>query len=565
MLLLTVGWGCNRSDDHAAEGTANSDSRTYRPRAWFTEITTEVGLDFIHDSGAKGQLHLAEIMGAGAALFDYDGDGDLDLYLINGNRELPRMVEARAPVNRLYRQEADGRFVDVTVESGLGDGCYGMGVAIGDIDNDGDTDVYLTNFGPDRLFANRGDGTFEDITSRAGLHIEGWSCSATFLDYDLDGYLDLYVTQYIEFNPLKECTDGAGRPDYCGPTALPPVPDILLHNNGDGTFTDTSNQAGITTVAAAGLGVIAEDLNGDGYPDIYVANDAYANQLWINEGDGTFYDAGLITGTAYNWNGVAEAGMGIVAADFDQDGNLDLFLTHLGAETNTLYRNLGGESGFDDVSGESGLGMSSTPFTGFGTCAFDVELDGDLDLLVVNGRVVRGQRRADASVPPPWDQYAEPNLLYINDGHCQFELVSAAGSLCDRVEITRGAAIGDIDADGDLDVLINNIHGPARLFRNDAPRSGRWLCVRAIDPSVGRDAIGATVSVVVGTQRLLRTITSGFSYLSASDPTAHFGLGDVERIDRIEVTWPGGRRETFPPVALDQFVVLNKGNGEFQP
>ncbi len=566
VLLCTLGTSCDRSDERITERSLGSGAGAAGGEAWFTEITSDVRLDFVHESGAKGRLHLAEVMGAGAALFDYDNDGDLDIYLTNGNLELPRMVSAVAPLNRLYRQQPGGRFVDVTIESNLGDGGYGMGVAIADIDNDGDTDVYVTNFGPDKLYRNRGDGTFEDITAEAGIDVAGWSCSAVFFDYDLDGFLDLYVTQYVELNPLKTCTDGAGRTDYCGPTAFPPVHDVLLHNNGGRTFTDVSDKAGIAAIAAAGLGVISEDLNDDGLPDIYVANDAFANQLWINMGDGSFRDDAFITGTAYNWNGVPEAGMGILAADFDNDANLDLFLTHLGAESNTLYRNLGEAFGFSDITGESGLAMSSVPFTGFGTCALDVELDGDLDVIVVNGRVVRGDPCFDAGVPPPWDMYAEPNLFFLNDGTGRFESGDAlAGSLCSRVEITRGLVVGDVDADGDQDVLLSNVQGPARLYRNDAPRLGHWLSIRAVDPELRRDAIGARVSVFIGDRQLIRTITSGSSYLSASEPEAHFGLGDADRPDRVEVRWPGGAREMFHGVPGDQAVTLVRGAGESKP
>ncbi|MCH7572182.1 MAG: VCBS repeat-containing protein, partial [Planctomycetes bacterium] len=344
-----------------------------RPPQWFTEITTDVGLDFIHETGATGELHLPEIMGGGCAMFDFDHDGDLDIYLITANDTLPEAGIADHPVNRLYRQEADGRFTDVTAESGLGDGGYGMGVAIGDIDNDGHPDVYVTNYGPDRLYRNRGDGTFEDVTEAAGIDVDGWSCSAAFFDYDRDGFLDLYVTRYVDFDPRKRCSDAAGRPDYCSPKVFGPVADVLLHNNGDpGTpgFTDVSEQAGIASAAAAGLGVVCEDFNQDGWPDVYVANDLYANHLWINQGDGTFRDMAVIMGAAYNLHGQPEAGMGVVAADFHGHGQLVWFMTHLPTEINTLYRNLGGDVGFEDVTGSAGLGASSMEYTGFGTAAF---------------------------------------------------------------------------------------------------------------------------------------------------------------------------------------------------
>ncbi|MCH8344799.1 MAG: CRTAC1 family protein [Planctomycetes bacterium] len=563
LLGICLGGGCTDHADHPADASQAPAAQ------WFTEITTAVGLDFVHETGATGELYMPEVIGPGAALFDFDNDGDLDIYLINGNHGLPDAVVEQIPTNRLYRQDPDGRFVDVTAESGLGDGGYGMGVAIGDIDNDGDADVYVTNYGPDRLYQNRGDGTFEDITESAGIDVPGWSCSAVFLDYDRDGFLDLYVTQYVEFDPLLRCFDEAGRRDYCGPKSFPPIHDVLLHNNGSSGgpgFTDVSEQAGVASVAAAGLGVVCEDLNDDGWIDVYVANDAYPNHLWLNQRDGTFREAALMMGAAYNMHGQSEAGMGVVAADFDNDSRFDLFVTHLRVETNTHYRNLGRGLGFDDVTGETGLAASSMEYTGFGTAALDVELDGDLDLVVANGRVNRVDPLPDSSLDPPWDLLAEPNLFYLNDGRGRFELIERpVASLCGLIEITRGLAIGDIDSDGDLDILISNVQGPARLYRNTSPRNGHWLVVRATDLGLRRDAIGARVTVFCDGRPLVRTITRGFGYLSSSDPRAHFGLGDVDRVDRIEVRWPDGARETFPATDVDRIVQVTRGTGMRQP
>ena len=544
--------------------------RGSRPKEvqWFTEITTEVGLDFTHEAGATGEFHLPEIMASGAALFDFDNDGDLDIYLTNGNRALPLASTAESPLNRLFRQEPDRRFVDVTAESGLGDGGYGMGVALGDIDNDGDVDIYVTNYGPDRLYRNSSAGTFADVTLAAGIMVDGWSSSAAFFDYDLDGFLDLYVARYVVYKKTREnqCVDGAGRPDYCSPRVFLPVPDVLLHNNGDGTFTDVSQSAGITSISAAGLGVICEDLNNDGWTDVYVANDMYANQLWINQGDGTFRDEALLKGVAYNLHGQAEASMGVVAADVDNDGNHDLFLTHLRFQSNTLLRNLGGARGFTDVTGESGLGRPSMPYTGFGTVALDVEHDGDLDLVVVNGRVMRDSPVPGVVVPPPWDRYAEPNQFFLNTGAGRFTLAGApVEALCGPTEVSRGLAMGDIDSDGDIDLLISNIQGTARLYRNDLPGKGHWLGVRAVDPRLQRDAIGARITIVHDNSQQVRTISRGFSYLSSSDPRAHFGLGGTSKVKRIEVRWPDGLRELFPGVSADQVKVLVRGTGEALP
>ena len=530
---------------------------------WFKEITTDVSLDFTHETGPTGFRELPEINGSGAALFDFDNDKDLDIYLTSGHREFPRESTAKDPVHRLYRQDPGGEYVDVTAESGLGDGGYGMGVAIGDIDNDGNVDLYVANYGADRLYRNCGNGTFKDVTATAGINIIGWSSSTTFFDYDRDGFLDLYVVQYVDYDPKKRCFDHAGRLEYCGPLEFPPSHDHLLHNNGDGTFTDVSEAAGITSIAAAGLGVVCEDLNDDGWIDVYVANDAYANHLWINQGNGTFQDDALILGAAYNLHGQPEAGMGVVAADIDNDTDFDLFITHLIEESNTLYRNLGMGRGFEDVTGESGLAGSSIVYTGFGTAALDIEHDGDLDLVVLNGRVRQGKPVENVYLSPPWNLYAEPNLVYQNDGTGHFSVVRApVASLCQTSEVSRGLAVGDIDCDGDIDLLISNLHGRARLYRNDTTRKGHWLGVRAVDPRLKRQAIGARVTVFAGDRRLVRTINRGFSYLSSSDPLAHFGLGDSDKINHIEVWWPDGLRELFPGVSGDRTIVLLRGTGQ---
>jgi tetratricopeptide (TPR) repeat protein len=534
---------------------------------WFTEITEEVGLDFVHETGATGQFYLPEIMCSGVAIFDYDDDGRLDIYLVNGNSSPDFGEREDEHVNRLYRQGADGRFTDVTESSGLGDGGYGMGVAIGDFDNDGDADVYASNYGADRLYRCRGDGTFEDVTEAAGIDVGNWSASAAFVDFDGDGYLDLYVTRYVDHDPPHGCSGRAGRLDYCAPQVFDPVPDVLLHNNGDGTFTDVSDAAGITAVPpSAGLGIICEDLTDDGWIDIYVSNDGDANYLWINQGDGTFEEAGLMTGSALNVHGQTEASMGLIACDIDGDLDLDLFMTHQSSETNTLYENLGDGRGFADVTGERGLGASSWAYTGFGTAAFDVELDGDEDLVIVGGRVRLGDPWPGAEVEPPWDRLAEPNLFYLNDGTGKFNLAcEMAEAICGPVEVSRGLSVADIDQDGDLDVLVANAQGPARLFRNDAPRRGRWLSVRAVDPEFSRDAIGAQVVAIVGERRFMRTISYGFSYCSARAPIAHFGLGEATGVDAVEVRWPDGEIERFPNPGIDRAVVLRRGTGGAAP
>jgi enediyne biosynthesis protein E4 len=527
---------------------------------WFVDDTDAWGLDFRQSNGADGSLQLPEIMGGGVVLWDYDGDGDLDAFLVNCGT-------GKDEVHRLYRQDEHGRFVDATAGSGLGVGGRGMGAAVGDIDNDGHPDLYVTAYGPDRLFRNRGDGTFEDITAQAGIDVPGWSASAAFFDYDRDGLLDLYVTQYVANDPLKKCTNRSGHRDYCSPDAFPPVSDVLLHNEGGCRFRDVSAAAGLQTVAGAGLGVVCDDFNDDGWPDVYVANDGDPNQLWINLGDGTFRDDAVLLGAAVNADGAPEAGMGVLAADLDQDEDMDLFVTHLDTEKNTLYRNGEHGAGFVDATAVAGLARASTRYTGFGTVAFDVELDGDLDIFVVNGRVQRAaQPPAGTRLEPPWDAYAEPDLLFLNDGSGRFtQVTEGVDALCAVPRISRGLAMGDVDRDGDVDLLVGNIEDRPRLFRNEAPRRGHWLEVRAVDPALKRDAIGARITLACGEKRAVRTIAASVSYLSCSEPVAHFGLGDAERVDSVTVRWPDGTRETMGGTPADRRIELVRGVGVRQP
>ena len=557
LALLGAVWTCGRPP--AGEGVPAAAPP--QGTAWLVDVTDAYGLDFVHETGGVGDLHLPEIMGSGAALLDIEGDGDLDVYLINGAFDLGRSPRVDGPRNRLYRQQ-EGQLVDVTDESGLGDPGYGMGVAVGDVDNDGLDDVYVSNYGRDRIFRNLGDGRFRDETAAAGIDVDGWSTSAIFIDFDRDGLLDLYVARYVAYDPRVPCYDTAGRPDYCGPSAFPGMSDVLLRNEGGFRFRDVSAAAGIDGVSDAGLGVVGDDFNDDGWPDVYVANDADPNHLWINLGDGTFRDEGLIMGASVNAQGVTEAGMGVVAADFDGDALPDLFMTHLANESNTLYRNLGAGMGFEDVTVASGLAAGSAPFTGFGNVAFDAELDGDLDLALVNGRVLRGPL-LETELASPWDDYAEPNLLYRNVGDGRFEARNEeAGEFHLRTEISRGLAIGDLDGDGDGDLLVSNGQGRARIYRNDIPRRGGWLRVEAWDPRLGRLAEGAVILAEVSGRRLRRIQCRGRSYLSSSEPTAVFGLGEAARADRFLVRWPDGRRESFDGAAGDARLRLVRGEGQ---
>ncbi|MFQ5639083.1 MAG: CRTAC1 family protein [bacterium] len=553
--VMSAFTGCTPDDDQSEESRSETAVQ-------LTDITEQVGLNFVHDPGVDSSYFMPECLGSGGAFFDYDNDGDLDIYLINSGPHSKKGLSQPPSPNRLFRQEEDGAFSDVTETSGLGDTGYGMGVAIGDFDNDGDRDVYISNYGPDELYRNNGDGTFSNITKQAGIDNPYWGCSVTFFDYNLDDYLDIYVTNYVSFDPNSVCLDRAGRPDYCGPDGVPGVSDVLFRNRGDGTFVDVSTESNIAGIASKGLGVVSADFNGDALPDLYVANDRQPNQLWLNQGDGTFQDQALMLGAALNEMGRPESGMGVALGDADNDGDLDLFITHWRTESNTFYRFIG-DYGYLDNSVAVGLAGQSLPYTGFGTGFFDYDNDGDLDLAVANGRVTRGPLLTDNDVEGYWAEYTEPNFLFENDANGRFNVVPAATTRFSRaIENSRGLAFGDVDNDGDVDLLVANEGGSVRLFRNDVKSKGHWLIVQAVDASIQRDAIGANVTVIMGEKRLSRLVTSGYSYLSSNDPRAHFGLGEATAVDQIEVLWPGGDKEIFSGVTSDQIITLRKGESK---
>ncbi len=555
LLLAMASVGCRQDADKARDRAILDDRRPL-----FTEVTDQVGIDFVHQTGRAYSFFYPEIMGSGVAVLDYDNDGDLDIYLVNGAFHSDSAATGPPVRNRLYQRGANGTYRDVTEASGLGDRGYGMGCAVGDIDNDGDLDVYVTNYGPNSLYLNNADGTFANVSASAGVANDAWGSSACFLDYDRDGYLDLYVSNYLAYDPSRKCQDAAGEPDYCGPQEFDGTPDVLYRNNGDGTFTDVSEASQIGRIAGKGLGVWCADLNDDNLQDIFVANDGEANLLWINRGDGTFIDQAAQRGVAVNEAGRTEAGMGVAGGDVNGDGYLDLFMTHLWKESNTLYVN-DGAGRFEDRTAVAGLAKSSVPLTGFGTALFDFDHDGDLDIITVNGRVFRDEPLPGTALGLYWNFYAEPNLLFENDGAGRFTDTSPrAGALCSVVEVSRGLVTADLDNDGDLDVIVTNGGGRGRVYRNVAPKRGRWLMVRVVDARLSRDAIGARVTVTAGSRSYRRDVTRTYSYLSSGDAVAHFGLGDVRRIDRITVRWPDGLVETFPGPKANRRITLIRGS-----
>ena len=536
----------------------------------FREAAADTGLDFQHQNGMSGAYYFVEITGSGAALFDYDNDGDLDLYLVQGT-PLPSEAGTEASTDRLFRNESveSGQlgWTDVTEDAGtLGSG-YGIGVATGDIDNDGFVDLYVTQFENNQLLRNRGDGTFEDVTEATGTDDARWSTSASFADLDQDGWLDLYVANYVNFTLAnhEECYSSTSARDYCGPLSYEPYPDRLFRNlgRGDGAsrFEDISAPSGILGEYGGALGVVVADFNGDRRPDVYVANDGTANQLWTAVGEGRFENQALLAGCAYNQDGKAEASMGVVAGDVDGDGDEDLFMTHLTDETNTLYLN-DGQGLFTDHTAGSGLGSSSHRFTGFGTAWLDYDNDGWLDLMVVNGAVKTITELARQGDPFPLHQR---NQLLHNLGGTRFEEISGrAGSAFDLSEVSRGAAFGDVDNDGDTDVVVSNNHGPVRLLLNQVGQDRSWLGLRLRDAETQRDAYGAQVRVDLDDGRtLVRRVGTDGSYGSANDPRILLGLGEQTRLQEVTVTWPGGAEETwdFSARALGTYHTLVRGEG----
>ena len=507
----------------------------------YTEVAAQLGLDFTHSHGGSGSLFYVETVGSGGGFIDYDGDGDLDIYLIDGS-PLPGFHPESTPRNILFRNESH-RFEDVTTATGVGDTSYGMGLAVADFDNDGDSDLYVTNFGANKLYRND-SGVFHDVTLRAGVADSLWGTSAAWVDYDNDGRLDLYVANYVDWtlSDHEDCHD-RGHIVYCDPGKYDAVADRLYHNDGDGRFTEASAQAFLGPLSLGkGLGVVTADIDLDGDQEIYVANDETPNHLFLNEG-GRYRESALVAGVSHNGGGEVEAGMGVDFADYDGDGLADLFVTNFSYETYTLYRGLD-RGFFQDVTTGAGLVGASLLPLGFGTRFIDFDNDGDVDLYWANGHVLHNIEVLELSL-----SYAMANQLLRNDaGH--FEDISERVGEDLRIRaVSRGLASADYDDDGDVDLLVTNNNGPVSLLRNDGGNTGNWLSVRLRGRAANRDGIGARIEVWSGARRMVRERTSGGSYLASHDPRVHFGLG-TGLADSLRVHWPGGgsslRRE--PPM-----------------
>jgi enediyne biosynthesis protein E4 len=522
----------------------------------FTDITAPAGINFKHVASPE-KKYIVESMSGGVALFDYDNDGYLDIYFVN-SLTVDLVKSKTKTKSTLYHNNGNGTFTDVTDRAGVGDVGWGMGVAVGDYNNDGFDDLYVTCLGQNHLFKNNGNGTFTDVTERAGVGDPRWSTGAAFVDYDKDGKLDLFVSNYVNFdiNHLPEF--GQGRlcqyksvPVQCGPRGLPGAGDSLYHNNGDGTFTDVSKRAGVSDPDGYyGLGVICSDFDDDGLVDIYVANDSTPNFLYHNNGDGTFKEIGFTSGTAVNDNGSEQGSMGVTVGDYDHDGRFDLFVTNFADEYNTLYHS-DGRASFTDVSYAAKLAAASLPYVGWGTKFFDFDNDGWVDLFVANGHVY-----------PQMTNYRQRSLLYKNNRDGTFTEVAAQyGAPLMEQRVGRGVAFGDIDNDGDIDLVINDLDASPQLLRNDGGNANNAVLIKTVGVKNNRDGIGARVKIVAGDLTQIDEVRSGGSYISQSDLRLHFGLEKRTKIDLIEVRWPDGVIDKIADVGVNKLLTIKEGQG----
>jgi hypothetical protein len=545
-----------------------------KPLAHFTDIAKKAGLtDAVVFGGVDTKKYIIETTGTGVAIFDYDNDGWPDIFIVNGT-SLGASPSGKVPTSHLYRNNHDGTFTDVTQKAGLTHTGWGQGVCVGDYDNDGWEDLYVTYYGKNALYHNNGDGTFTEVSEKAGVAGSGkaWGNGCAFVDYDRDGHLDLMVANYVDFDLSTAPAPGErascvwkGVPVMCGPQGLPAAKNILYHNKGDGTFEDVTKKAHIDQADGHySLSVSTLDYDDDGWPDIFVADDSTASILYHNNRDGTFTDVAITAGAAFNEDGRAQAGMGSTVADYNGDGKLDIFKTNFSDDTATLYRN-NGNGTFDDVTYSAGLGLN-TKYLGWGTMFLDFDNDGWPDLLLVNGHVypeVDSQHLGSA--------FQEPRILYHNNGNGTFTDISAgAGPGITAVNSSRGLAIGDLWNDGRLSAVISNMNAPPSLLVNDVRTSNHWIAFHLMGTSfdsssrnlrTNRDAIGARITMKAGSRIFVDEVRSGSSYDSNNDMRVHFGLGSLTKIDSVEVRWPSGHLEKFDNLAVDKIHTLKEGSG----
>jgi hypothetical protein len=563
--MTAVLWVAHRS--HARTTTGGGGSGTPAGPAVstavpvrFTDIARAAGVDFKQDATATEQKYYLETMGTGAGWIDYDQDGLMDLYLVQTSET--DIYKPPQPLHSaLYHNNGDGTFTDVTAKAGVGaEGLYGEGVAVADFDNDGYPDLYVTGYGRAILYHNNHDGTFTDVTKKAGVSDKGnWSTSAGWFDYDKDGYLDLLVCNYIEWTPKTNIWCGEHKPGYrayCHPDNYRGQRIALFHNNHDGTFTDVSQKSGIAAPEAKGMGVVLIDLNNDGWTDIAIANDTWPNFLFINNHDGTFKDVSFISGLAASEDGKYEAGMGIDASDVDGDGWPDIYVTHLDFELNRLYHNNHDET-FDDATFTSGIGNKAITLSGVCAKFIDYDNDGWTDIVQANGAMVDNIQLYHAE-----ETYAQPKLMFRNLGHGKFDKVSdQLGPDFMKHTVGRGLATADFDNDGDVDLLINNRGDYPQVLRNDGGNANHWLEVQLVGTKTNRDGIGAKLKLVSEGFTQIEWAKGGTSYMSASDPRLHFGLGQRKSIDNLEINWPSGVVDKLTSVPMNQIITVKEGTG----
>lgn len=524
----------------------------------FVDVTRKSRIDFVHVNGASGQKYLAETTGSGAGFLDYDNDGFLDIFLVNGGRT-PGFSSPASTDHALYRNNRDGTFTNVTSQAGIRENqWFGMGVAAADYDNDGFVDLFVTHFaGRDLLYHNDGEGGFTEVSEAAGVMGDGtWSSSAAFFDYDKDGHLDLYVVKYTDHSYQRNYICPIGIPPekaYCSPDVYQGVPDVLFHNNGDGSFSDVSQTAGIAIRAGKGLGTVTGDYDGDGWPDIYIANDRVRNFLFHNDGDGTFTELGLEAGVALDEHGQAQAGMGTDIGDYDRDGLFDIVVSNLDTEYLALYRQVGTGS-FEDVSRTVGTIVPTQPFVGFGVRFLDFDNDGLLDLFLANGHVMDNIQLIRAS-----GTYRQPKVLLRNTGQTFRDVTSLHGKALLSPQVSRGVAFADYDNDGDVDLLVNNCGGRPQLLRNDMGHRREWLTIELRGTHSNRSGIGALLEVVVGGKRRVFQTVGGGSFMAANDPRIHIGLDKTRAIDELRIHWPSGVTDRFDDVRSRQRLVVEEG------